>query len=89
MSGGDAVDALTARCRQIPLSVLADALGMLEAKPRLTPGERQVRAVIIDVICERCPAADMAFTVWSEGSDPYGAAAAITGAVRAAMAAMN
>jgi hypothetical protein len=52
-----------------PLPKLATALLMLEAKPELDGAERLTRMVIIDSICERCPAADAAFDAWAASDD--------------------
>ena len=60
---------MAARCRQIPLATLAEALEMLDRKPKLDDAERLTRAVFIDVICERCPEAEAAFAAWADGED--------------------
>lgn len=74
---------MTALVNRTPLKTLAASLLMLEAKGKLDEAERLTRAVIIDSICERCPAADAAFDAWAESDsdDPspvkYLAAAAM------------
>lgn len=52
-----------------PLGKLADALAVLDRKPRLDDAERLTRAVLFDVITERCPAADVAFQAWADSDD--------------------
>lgn len=67
--GRDAM--MTLACRQ-PLDALVDALLLLDAKPRFTDAERMTRAVLMDAICIKCPAADAAADAWAddENSDP-------------------
>jgi hypothetical protein len=66
-----AVQTPTAREKMIafanaqPLPLLCASLLMLDAKPKPGDAERLARAVIIDVICQRCPAADAAFDAWA------------------------
>lgn len=48
-----------------PLGTLAGALTALDAKPELDNAERLARGVLIEVICDRCPAADAAFDAWA------------------------
>jgi hypothetical protein len=76
---------MTAFARRQPLRLLADSLEQIDAKPKLDQAERLARAVLIDVICERCPAADAAFDAWAESDDtgPGRASAVIVTAVRA------
>jgi hypothetical protein len=73
-----------AQARRQPLSALADALALLEAKPKLDKTERLTRAVLMEVICEKSPAADAAFKAWAEDDDAPadGAVAAILAAVQ-------
>lgn len=52
-----------------PLPSLAGALELLERKPKLDDAERLTRAVLMDVICEKCPEADAAFDAWAESDD--------------------
>lgn len=68
------------------LPALAASLLMLDARPKLDEAERLTRAVIIDSICERCPAADAAFDAWanSDDTDPHTAARAMAAAAMAA-----
>lgn len=66
MSG---TDKMMAFARKQPLPKLAQSLLLLEAKPKLDEAERLARAVIIDVICEKCPEADAAFDRWAESDD--------------------
>jgi hypothetical protein len=58
--------ALTARQ---PLRQLGEALEILDAKTGLDDAERLTRAVIMDVICERCPDAEAAFAAWADSDD--------------------
>ena len=69
--------------RQQSLTRLADSLLLLHAKTKLDESERLTHAVLIDVICEKCPAADAAFDAWAESDDysPDGAIGAILAAV--------
>lgn len=79
---------LIARTNSTPLGVLADALLILDAKPKLDEAERLARATIIDSITERCPAADAAFNAWADSDDDeydkFTAAEIIVAAVKAA-----
>lgn len=52
-----------------PLRQLGEALEILDAKPTLDDAERLSRAVIMDVICERCPEAEAAFSAWADSDD--------------------
>jgi hypothetical protein len=74
---------LIARTNEKPVKVLAQALLLLD-KPRLSQEERLVRAIIIDSITERCPAADAAFTAWAESDDDRDEIETIVTAVMAA-----
>jgi hypothetical protein len=62
------INDMMALARRQPLASLAGALAILD-RAGLTPEERQARAVIIDVICEKSPAAQAAFVAWSEDDD--------------------
>ena len=64
-----AQDKMRAFTRAQPTATLAGALALLDSD-RLTPEERQARAVIIDVLCDRIPAADQAFQAWAENEEP-------------------
>jgi hypothetical protein len=77
---------MTAFVNAQPLRTLATSLLMLDAKPKLDEAERLTRAVIIDSICERCPAAEAAFDAWAESddTDPHAAARAMAVAAMAA-----
>jgi hypothetical protein len=75
---------LIARVNATPLPFLAQVLTVLDAKPNRDEAERLTRAVIIDSIIERCPAADAAFTAWAESDDNAGEVAAIVAAVTGA-----
>ena len=72
---------MTAFARRQPLRQLAEALEILDRKPRLDNAERLARAVLMDVICERSPAADAALERWADGDDPRGAVEVIAAAV--------
>jgi hypothetical protein len=65
----EGVAKMTARCRQIPLRTLGEALEMLDRKAGLDDAERLTRSVFIDVICERCPEAEAAFAAWADSDD--------------------
>ena len=52
-----------------PVRLLAGSLEVLDRKPKLDDAERLTRAVLIDVICEQCPAADEAFEAWAQSDD--------------------
>jgi hypothetical protein len=54
--------------RRQPLRTLAGSLLKLD-KPR-DEAERLTRAVLIDVICEKSPAASAAFDRWAESDEP-------------------
>ena len=77
---------MTALVNRQPLATLAASLLMLDAKGKLDEAERLTRAVIIDSICERCPAAEAAFDAWAESddADPHNAALAMAAAATAA-----
>lgn len=75
---------LIARTNATPLATLADALLILEAKGKLDEAERLTRAVIIDSITNRCPAADAAFEAWAYADDDLDEVDVIVAAVRAA-----
>jgi hypothetical protein len=74
---------LIARTNSMPVKTLATALLLLD-KPGLSQEERLVRAVIIDSITERCPAADAAFTAWADSDDNRDEIETIVTAVMAA-----
>jgi len=61
---------MTAFARRQPLRQLAEALEILDRKPRLDNAERLTRAVLMDVICERSPAADAALERWRSSLQP-------------------
>ena len=48
-----------------PTPTLCEALTVLDGR-KLSDEERLSRAVIMDVLCERHPAADAAFDAWAE-----------------------
>ena len=75
---------MTALLNRQSLPKLGEALELLGRKPELDSAERLARAVIIDVICERCPAADAAFDAWadSDDMDQRNATAAIVAAAK-------
>jgi hypothetical protein len=75
---------LIAHTNATPLRTLADALLILEAKGKLDEAERLARAVIIDSITSRCPAADAAFEAWAYSDDDLDEVDVIVAAVRAA-----
>lgn len=86
MSERPGIEKMRVFARRQPLGILAGSLTALDAQPALDEAERLTRAVLIDVICERCPAADAAFTAWAEtdDTDPRTAVQVITEAVKAA-----
>lgn len=51
------------------LATLAGSLELLAAKPSLDDAERLTHAVLMDVICERCPEAEAAFSAWCDSDD--------------------
>jgi len=57
---------MAAFCRRQPLPLLAASLQQLDSKLHPDPYERHARAVMIDVICERCPEAEAAFAAWAD-----------------------
>ena len=63
------VEKMKALARRQSLTKLADSLLLLRAKSKLDEAERLTHAVIMDVICEKCPAADAAFEAWAESDD--------------------
>jgi len=69
-----------------PLATLCTSLLMLDANPRPDEAERLTRAVIIDSICERSPAANAALDAWADSDDydPHAAVRAIVAAVKGA-----
>ncbi len=69
MSTVDGIEKMKAFARRQPLARLAESLLLLDAKPKPDDAERLTRAVIMDVICEKCPAADAAFDAWAESDD--------------------
>lgn len=77
---------MTALANAQPLRSLGAALLMLDAKAKLDDAEALTRAVIIDSICARCPAAEAAFDAWAESddTDPHTAMAAMAAAAMAA-----
>jgi len=75
---------LIARTNATPLRTLAQALLILEAKPNRDEAERLTRAVIIDSITSRCPAADAAFEAWAYSDDDLDEVDVIVAAVLAA-----
>ena len=86
MTREEGVAKMKALAGRQPLPTLALSLEMLAAKPGLDGAERLTHAVIMDVICERCPAAEAAFAAWCD-SDDYDAAAPVAAIVAAAKAA--
>jgi hypothetical protein len=66
------MDAMMDLAYRQPLDALVDALLLLDAEPRFTDAERMTRAVLMDVICIKCPAAEVAADTWveDENSDP-------------------
>jgi hypothetical protein len=78
---------MTAFAARQSLAQLCEALTLLDAKADRDDVERVTRSVLIDVICNKCPAANTAFDAWagSDGStDGRTAVQVITAAVRAA-----
>jgi hypothetical protein len=86
MTREEAIARMTALAARQPLSALCEALTALDAKAKPSPAERLARAVLIDVICKRCPAADAAFNAWAEAEDTGNRTAVqvITAAAKAA-----
>lgn len=70
MTRDEGIEKMKAFARQQSLTRLAESLLLLDAKPKLDDAERLTRAVIMDVICEKSPAADAAFDAWAESDDP-------------------
>ena len=75
---------LIASANATPLATLAGALLLLEAKGKLDEAERLTRAIIIDSITSRCPAADSAFEAWAYADDDLDEVDVIVAAVMAA-----
>lgn len=69
MDRDEGIEKMKAFARRQPLDRLADSLLLLDAKDKLCDAERLTRAVIMDVICEKSPAADAAFDAWAESDD--------------------
>jgi hypothetical protein len=82
----EGITKMTALLNRQPLRKLGEALEILDAKPELDSAERLSRAVIMDVICKRCPQADAAFEAWADSDDgnPRNATAAIVAAAKGA-----
>ena len=72
------------RVAKVPHGTLAESLVTLDRKPRLDDAERLTRAVLMDVICERCTAADEAAERWAEATEPRGLVEVIVAEVEAA-----
>jgi len=64
-----AEEKMRALLSQRPLRMLADGLALMDRKKKLDDAERFARRVLIDVICERSPAAEAAFQAWAESDD--------------------
>ena len=75
MTVDEGIEKMKTFARKQPVSRLADSLLLLDAKTKLDDAERLTRAVLMDVICEKCPAADAAFDAWAESDDDSGATA--------------
>ena len=65
----EVTERMKARAGQIPVRLLADSLAQLDRKRKLDDAERLTRAVLIDVICEKCPEAEAAFEAWAQSDD--------------------
>ncbi len=65
----EVTERMKGRCRELPVRLLAWSLETLDRRPKLDDAERLTRAVLIDVICERCPAAEEAFEAWAQSDD--------------------
>jgi hypothetical protein len=65
-----AVAKMMALARSRPLDALTGALVLLDAKPDLDPAERLTRSVLMDVICEKSPAANAALDAWADSDAP-------------------
>jgi hypothetical protein len=83
MTREEGVARMKALAGRQPLPTLATSLEMLAAKPQLDDAERLTHAVIMDVICERCPAAEAVFAAWCD-SDDYDLDAPVAAVVAAA-----
>lgn len=83
MSAG--IERMTWFARQQSTRMLCEALQVIAGKPKPDEAERMTRAVLLDVLCERHPAADAAFDAWAD-SDSTDHAEAIRAVVGAAMA---
>jgi hypothetical protein len=77
-------DPMFVQARRQPLGALTDVLVLLEAEPKLDKAERLTRAVLMEVICEKSPAAGEAFDAWAADDDAPadGAVAAIIAGVQ-------
>lgn len=73
---------MTAFCERQPLATLATALEQLAGKAKPDEAERLAHAVMIDVICARCPEAEKAFQAWAESDEVAGGIEAIVAAAR-------
>jgi hypothetical protein len=63
------IERMGERARQRPVRLLAASLAALDARPELDEAERLTRGVLMDVICEREPAAEAAFEAWAQSND--------------------
>lgn len=82
------IDKMKTFAARQPTARLCESLVLLASMPN-TPETRMTRAVMLDVLCERHPAADAAADAWAE-SDSYDVAehdAAVIGAALAAIGA--
>lgn len=68
----DGIDRMKAAAATRPLPTLAFALAAINAMPELDEAHRLTQAVLIDVICERSPAAEAAFDAWAQSDDADG-----------------
>jgi hypothetical protein len=80
-------DALTTAASTRPTSDLCPALLEIDSKLNRDEAEQLTRAILIDVLCERHPEAEAAFTVWAEDDSAMKTAAQVV--VGAAMAAVQ
>lgn len=80
----EGVAKMTAFARRQPLATLAASLELLGGLRKLDDAGRLTRAVLMDVICERCPAAEAAFAAWADSDDLESPVALIVTAAKAA-----
>jgi hypothetical protein len=73
---------MMAFARRQSLPILLEALETLDAKPKRDEAERMTRAVLMEIICDRSPAANAAFNAWAEGTSDANPVTVIVTAAR-------